>query len=128
MPITHTNIRDEEVIKDFEATYPANPAKLVRLSLFTRIVAKPIPLVLAAVASAKGAPRSWVDSVQRDLDYIANNEPKAAEMVGASTAVWANAIAGAPKALAKLFHQALRAPHAQPSNLDISTTTKHACC
>ena len=101
---------DNEVIRELECLSPLSTVVFLRVALFSRLVRKNNLTVLALLACAYDAKHSWLSTICRDLNKLADASPKLHELRNKDLSVWVACIKEHPVLFMKTIYDALSLP------------------
>ena len=82
------SITDDEILQSLEVLAPLSMLKLVRINFFARVITKVSPRLLKLLYVARSAPRSWLSSVQADLNFLCAHDNRFGEWSSAPMSKW----------------------------------------
>ena len=102
-------VNDDQVLAVTGAMAPAAMLRLTRQVLLIRLCRKTPKMVMQALFVARGAKRSWMKAVERDIELLVRTSVFQ-DMAGCCVAQWCNAIRGNPASFKKKLRLAGQDP------------------
>ena len=116
-------ITDAHVLTELAVPAPRLLKSLARVRLLIRLVQRAYMHVLVSLSHAKGARRSWVLAVQRDLEWMAQHSNALSDFRGAALATWIRFLTAAPTQAKQLLHKVALDITTKACTLTMATAT-----